>query len=253
MPTVTDLSVFRSISLFNNLTSEQLSRLEQLLYRKTFPAGTGLITSQQPGEVIYIILSGTVKVYEERPEGGSVTLSILAAGQVLGEIGLIDSGSRSANAVTLEESTCLWMDRRSFNECLSAMPKLQHNLLFLLCSRLRLANEQIKSLITQDVEGRVARQMLAFAQLYGRLTANGEVFIPLRLTQGDLANLIGATRERVNQVVAAYKHRKYISVDQNYRITIHNPEALGKRSGTPFQRLHLSSHQPAQTSPPVFE
>jgi len=253
MPTVTDLSIFSSISLFNNLTSEQLSRLEQLLHRKTFPAGTGFITSQQPGEVIYIILSGTVKVYVERPEGGSVTLAILAAGQVLGEIGLIDSGSRSANAVTLEESTFLWMDRRSFNECLSAMPKLHHNLLVLLCSRLRLADEQIKSLITQDVEGRVARQMLAFAQLYGRHTANGEVFIPLRLTQGDLANLIGATRERVNQVVASYKHRKYISVDQNYRITIHNPEALSKRSGTPFQRLHLSSYLPAQTSAPAFE
>ncbi|HEV2666675.1 MAG TPA: cyclic nucleotide-binding domain-containing protein [Blastocatellia bacterium] len=135
MPTVTDLSILSSISLFNNLTSEQLSRLGQLLHRKTFPAGTGFITSQQPGEVIYIILSGTVKVYVERPDGGSVTLAILAAGQVLGEIGMIDSGSRSANAVTLEESTLLWMDRRSFNECLSAMPKLHHNLLVLLCSR----------------------------------------------------------------------------------------------------------------------
>ncbi|MCI0393122.1 MAG: Crp/Fnr family transcriptional regulator [Acidobacteria bacterium] len=246
MPTVTDLSVFSNISLFNNLTSEQLSQLDHFFHRKTFPAGTAIITSQQPGEVIYIILSGTVKVYVEQTEGTDVTLAILAAGEVLGEIGLIDSGARSASAITLEESTLLWMDRRSFNECLGSIPKLHHNLLILLCSRLRLANERIKSLVTQDVEGRVARQMLAFAQLYGRLNNDGEVLIPLRLTQGDLANLIGATRERVNQVVAAYKHRKYISVDQNYRITIHNPEALSKRSGTPFQQLQFSSHPPVQ-------
>jgi CRP/FNR family cyclic AMP-dependent transcriptional regulator len=112
----------------------------------------------------------------------------------------------------------------------------------MLCNRLRVANEQIKALATQDVEGRVARQMLAFAQLYGRPTREGEVQIPLRLTQGDLAGLIGATRERVNQVIACYKQRRYISVDQNYRITIHKPEALSRRCGAPLQNLRFKRH-----------
>jgi CRP/FNR family cyclic AMP-dependent transcriptional regulator len=111
------------------------------------------------------------------------------------------------------------------------MPAIHDNLFCLLCKRLRLANEQIQSLVSQDVEGRVARQLLAFAQLYGQAVATGEVVIPFCLTQSDLASMVGATRERVNQVMTAYKQRQYISVDHHHRIAIHNQEALFKRAG----------------------
>src|SRR5262245_46253879 len=118
MSTATDLSIFSGISLFDNLTLEELSDLSQKLHRQTFPTGSCIFSSQQPGEAIYIILEGTIKVYLERSEGGSVTLAILSTGEVLGEMSTIDSEMRSASAVTLEESTLLWMDNQSFNQCL---------------------------------------------------------------------------------------------------------------------------------------
>jgi hypothetical protein len=99
----------------------------------------------------------------------------------------------------------------------------------LLTGRLRLANEQIQSLTTLDVYGRVARQIMAFAQQNGHATgANGDIVIPLRLTQTDIADWVGASRVHVNKILGVYKRRRYISVDQDYRITVHNPEALAR-------------------------
>jgi CRP/FNR family cyclic AMP-dependent transcriptional regulator len=238
MQTIVDYNELEEIELFRGLTRAQASQLEGLLHRKTLPAGTLFITVEQPGELVYVISSGAVKVFIDDADGAEVILAILAAGEVIGEMGLIDCFGRSANAVTLEETVIFWMDRASFRQCLSAAPVMRDNLLRLLCNRLRLANERIQSLALQDVEGRIARQLLAFAEVYGRTGDGGETLIPFRLTQSDLAGLIGATRVRVNQVIAAYKQRGYISVGPRYRITIHKQDALGRRARRSIQKLN---------------
>jgi CRP/FNR family cyclic AMP-dependent transcriptional regulator len=226
------------IALFRGLSLAQLTKLNELLHRKVFSTGTTFISAEQPGEVFYVIVSGAVKVFIEDVEGAEVILAILTTGEVIGEMSLVDASARCANAVAMEETTVLWMDRASFRECLRTMPAIHDNMLRLLCNRLRLANERIQSLALQDVEGRVARQLLAFADIYGKSMTNGDVRIPFRLTQSDLASLIGATRVRVNQVIAAYKQRGYLSVDPRYRITIHNQAALARRARRPIQPLN---------------
>ena len=120
------------------------------------------------------------------------------------------------------------MDRATFHSCLQRMPPLSYNLVRLLASRLRFANEQIQALCTLDVQGRVARQILAMADRYGCPEAEGEVRIPLRLTQSDLAEIVGASRERVNQVIVDLKHRGLISVDPLHRIHVHNRRELAR-------------------------
>jgi CRP/FNR family cyclic AMP-dependent transcriptional regulator len=226
-----NIDALGEIALFRGLTREQLTTLSELLRRKTFSAGTNIITAEQPGEVVYVIVSGAVKVHLEQADGTDVLIAVLAAGDTVGEMSLLDCAGRSASVVTLEETTCLWLDAAAFRQCLRTMPGMHDNLFCLLCRRLRLANEQIQSLASQDVEGRVARQLLAFARLYGRGANRGEVVIPFCLTQSDLASMVGATRERVNRVMTAYKRRQYITVDHRHRIVIHNQEALLKRAG----------------------
>jgi CRP/FNR family cyclic AMP-dependent transcriptional regulator len=142
---------------------------------------------------------------------------------------LVEQAGRSATTVALEETQLVWIDRASFWACLQTMPRLGLNLSRILSARLRMANAQIQSLSTLDVYGRVARQLLAFARAYGTTAANGDILIPIRLTQSDLAELIGASRVRVNQVIVVYKRRKYVSVDQHYHVTVHNASALAKR------------------------
>ncbi len=230
MPAVSDASKLGKILLFNGLSPAELARVNDLLHSRQVPSGTNIITMAEPGEVAYIILEGTVKIHVETADGGEVILVILGSGEIVGELSVVDSLGRSANVVTMEESTICWIDRKTFWECVDSMPVMMHNLVRILSRRLRLANAQIQSLASLDVYGRVARQLLAFAQEYGETQPNGDILIPLRLTQSDIAGMIGATRVRVNQVLVAYRQRGHISVDHNYRVTIHNVEPLAQRA-----------------------
>ncbi len=227
MPAVEDPRVLSNLKLFEGLNEEDLARLNsELLQRRKFASGTNIITVAQPGEVVFVLLQGSVKIYVDQLDGSEVILAFLGPGDTVGEMGLIGSSGRSASVLTLEETVCLAMDRNSFRVCLKSVPGLSFNLVQLLSRRLRLANEQIQALSTLDVRGRVARQLLAFAQRYGEPGSNAEVSIPLRLTQTDLASLVGASRERVNQVIVDFKDRKFISVDPGHHITVHEIQAL---------------------------
>jgi CRP/FNR family transcriptional regulator, cyclic AMP receptor protein len=236
MGAVADPTQLRELELFQGLAADQLAHLNQLLHSSTQPAGTHFITAEQPGEVVYVLLEGTVKIYVSRADGREVILAFLGPGDTVGEMSLVDSAGRSANVVTTEPSRLLWMDRASFQSCLRSMGPLANNLVRLLSQRLRFANEQIQALCTLDVPGRVARQILALADRYGRPpgggaagtapAAGGEVRIQLRLTQSDLGEVVGASRERVNQAIVEFKQLGYIAVDSDHRIHVRNRQAL---------------------------
>jgi len=214
------------IQIFLGLTDGELSRISALLRSRRFPASTNVLPVDQPGEVAYIILNGTVKVHVEQADGSDVILAILGPGELLGEMSLVDRVGRSASAITMEESTLAWLDRATFQDLLDTIPAMGRNLVAILSRRLRLANTRIQSLATESVSGRVARQLLAFSREYGESLADGGSRIPLRLTQSDLAELVGATRVRVNQALSALRKEEKISIDNNYRVTIHDPAAL---------------------------
>lgn len=228
MPAIEDPRSLGELDLFQGLAPDHLAELNGLLRRQTVQAGTHFITAEQPGEVVYVLLEGTVKIYVTRSDGREVILAFLGPGDTVGEMSLVDSAGRSANVVTTEPSRLLWMDRPTFQACLRTMTPLANNLVRLLAHRLRFANEQIQALCTLDVPGRVARQILAMADRYGSLQADGDVRIPLRLTQSDLAEIVGASRERVNQVIVDFKHRGFISVDPDHRIRVHDRAELAR-------------------------
>lgn len=215
--------------LFSNLTADELDRLNSVLRARTFPAGSNIMSAEQPGEVVYIIQSGTVKVHVEQANGSDVIVAILGPGEVVGEMGPLEELGRSASVLTLERTHVLWLARDFFTGCLLTMPTLTHNLVRILSRRLRLANAHIQSLASLDVYGRVARQLLSFAQEYGAKTAEGDILIPIRLTQNDLAHLVGASRVRVNQVLGHYKEKRYVSSTHDHHFIVHNTEALLQR------------------------
>ena len=228
MGAVDDPTLLGELELFRGLAPSQLATLNGLLRGSTVQAGTHFITAEQPGEVVYVLLEGTVKIYVTRSDGREVILAFLGPGDTVGEMSLVDSAGRSANVVTTEPSRLLWMDRATFQACLRTLAPLANNLVRLLANRLRFANEQIQALCTLDVSGRVARQILAMADRYGSRQEGGDVRIPLRLTQSDLAEIVGASRERVNQVIVDFKHRGFITVDPDYRIRVHDRAELAR-------------------------
>jgi CRP/FNR family cyclic AMP-dependent transcriptional regulator len=218
------------IPLFRGLPADRLKKLSEVLRKKSVPSGTNMITADQPGEVVYVLLEGTVKILIEQVDGREVILAFLGPGDTVGEMSLVDSAGRSANVMTMEKCTFLWMDRATFQDLLRNVPEFAQNLVRLLSSRLRMANEQIQSLSSLDVAGRLARQLLAFSERYGE-PIDGGVRVALRLTQTDLAELVGASRERVNQVMVDFRQKGYLTVDSSHHILVHRPQELARFCG----------------------
>ena len=219
-------NLLADIELFKGLTATQLEWVAQRAHRRVFEAGRNVLTIEQPGEAVYIILHGTVKIHIEQGER-DVIISILGAGDLLGEMSLIDSVGRSASAVTLEDSLMLWMDKATFSYLLDNFAPVARNLVRILSARVRLSDQLIQALATLDVNGRVARQLLAFAEKYGR-KKDGATQIRIVLTQSDIADLVGASRKRVNQAMVLFKERGLIDTDAEGRIAIKNGEGLAR-------------------------
>jgi len=217
-------NILSDIKLFEGLTPTQLDWMSKHAHRRVFAAGMNVMTIEQPGEAVYIILHGTVKIHIEQGER-DVIISVLGSGDLLGEMSLIDSVGRSASALTLENSLMLWMDKTTFNYLLDNFPPVARNLVKILSARVRLSDQVIQSLATLDVNGRVARQLLAFAERYGRDVDDG-VQVRIVLTQSDLADLVGASRKRVNQTMVFFKEQGLVSTDPDGRFIIHKREGL---------------------------
>ena len=217
-------NILSDIKLFEGLSSAQLDWVAKHAHRRIFTAGTNVLTIEQPGEAVFIILHGTVKIHIEQGER-DVIISVLGSGDILGEMSLIDSVGRSASAITLENSLMLWMDKTTFYHILDNFPPVARNLVKILTARVRLSDQVIQSLATLDVNGRVARQLLAFAERYGHEIADG-IRVHIVLTQGDLADLVGASRKRVNQAMVFFKEQGLVSTDADGRFIIHDKAGL---------------------------
>jgi CRP/FNR family cyclic AMP-dependent transcriptional regulator len=225
MAGVPDAKDLGKLELFRGLSAAELIQVNDLLGRTKFPAGAMILTAEQPGEVAYIILEGTLKVSTIQGNGRELTLALLGPGEIVGELALADRAARSADVTALEPAVLVWLDRGTFERLRREIPGITENLLRLLARRLRLANAQLQAMATLDVHGRVARQLLTLADVLGEEVADG-VRIPLRITQSDLAALVGATRVRVNEVLVGFTRRRLIAVDRRHRITIRDRAEL---------------------------
>jgi CRP/FNR family cyclic AMP-dependent transcriptional regulator len=226
MPGVPDPKDLGELELFRGLSAAELARINDLLGQTKFPEGAMILTADQPGEMAYIVLDGTLKVSVLQTNGRELTLALLGPGEIVGELALADRARRSADVTALEPVVLVWLDRGTFEQLRRDIPGITENLLRLLARRLRLANAQLQAMATLDVHGRVARQLLALADVLGEELPDGGVRIPLRITQSDLAALVGATRVRVNEVLVGFTRRNHIAVDRQHRITVRNRAEL---------------------------
>jgi CRP/FNR family cyclic AMP-dependent transcriptional regulator len=222
MAGVSDPQQLGALELFRGLSAAELARVNEQLGHTKFPTGAMILTASQPGEIAYVVLEGTLKVSVIESNGRELTLALLGPGEIVGELSLADRSGRSADVVALEPANLVWIDRNTFDRMRREMPLITENLLRLMARRLRLANAQLQAIATLDVHGRVARQLLALADALGEEQPDGTVRIPLRITQSDLASLVGATRVRVNEVLVGFTRRRYLAVDRLHRITIRN-------------------------------
>lgn len=211
--------------LMRGAPAEVRTRFNSLWKHKSLRAGETLLTAQQPGNALYFVLSGTVKIHVEQPNGSDVFIDIAGAGDVVGEMSIIDNAARSASATAMEETLVLWMERAAIEQEMNLSPLIARNLSRILSQRLRHATERIQVMATRDIFGRVAHQLQFFQHKYGQPTPEG-ILIPIKLTQGDLADLVGATRERVNRVIGEFRRLNILKMDAASHITVLDSAAL---------------------------
>jgi CRP-like cAMP-binding protein len=218
-----------SVPIFAGLTEDQLEVVARHLRRRSFNERDVIVRRDSPGDALFLLMSGKVKVsYSEA--GDETIIAVLRAGDFFGELSVLDGEARSTDVVALEPTDVLVLAADDFHASMHAVPAIAIALLKELAGRLRRSTSWIRALSSQDVYGRIAQQLLYLSETHGVDVEGGGRRIGLRLTQNDLAGIVGASRESVNKAMGYFKQKGYISVDTTYHITVYNREALEKRA-----------------------
>src|SRR6266700_5273536 len=218
---------FKQVSFFADLSEEEIQALSSATKRRTFRSGEVIFHRDDPGQVLYMIKDGKVKICIISPDGQEVSLAVLGKGEYFGEFALLDGLPRSADAVALERVECYTLQRRDFQNAILKNPKIAILVLEALSKRLRDTDQMVENLIFLDVYGRVAKKLLELADAHGSKVDNG-IRIEVRLTQQELASMVGASRESVNKVLGYFTDKNFISTDK-HKITLHRISDLERR------------------------
>ena len=220
-------SYLKQVSLFANLADEDLHELMNAAKRRAFRSGEVIFHRDDPGQVLYMIKEGKVKICIISPDGQEISLAVFGKGECFGEFALLDGLPRSADAIALEKVECYTLQRSDFHNAIMKTPKIAIQVLEALTKRLRNTDNMVEDLIFLDVYGRVAKKLLELADAHGVKTDDG-VRIEVRLTQQELASMVGASRESVNKVMGYFTEKDFISTDK-HRITLHRIADLKRR------------------------
>ncbi len=186
--------------IFAALSDEDIQAILELASTVRYPAKHMIFQAGEPGDTLLLVLEGRVKIFLASPEGKEAILSILEQGEMFGEMALLDGRARSANATTMEECRFLTIGQKDFLNFLEQHPKVALKLLAALSHRLRATNDRVGDLSFLNLPARLARILLNLGQQYGRSTSEG-IVVGLKLSQEELGNLVGVSRESVNRQV----------------------------------------------------
>ena len=208
----------KAVPFFTQLAEGELDLIRSLAAEKHYPKNAVVLTEGEMGDSLYMIQSGKVKVFIGDQEGREMILKILGPGDFFGEMSMIDKQPRSASITTLESAVFLVLSHSAFEKCIEKIPRIANMVMRVLAQRVREADRKIGTLAMMDVYGRVASTLLELA-----VYDNGKMMVSERLSQQDLANMVGASREMVNRILKDLAERGFISVESK-SITIINHE-----------------------------
>jgi len=223
-----DNDVLRQAPLFSALDDEAAQALRSSMGETRLRRGEVLFREGDGGDKMYIVTDGKVKLGRTSTDGRENLLAILGPGQMFGELALFDPGPRSATVTAVTEAHFLSLSHEDLLRWLSGRPAVALGLLTQLAGRLRKTNDTVADLVFSDVPGRVAKALLDLADRFGR-TADDGVHVHHDLTQEELAQLVGASRETVNKALADFASRAWLRLDGK-SVIILDPERLARRA-----------------------
>ncbi len=207
-----DDDVVRSAPLFAALDDEAAAALLASMSRVDLPRGEALFAEGDSGDRLFVITSGKIKLGRTSSDGRENLLTVLGPGEMFGELSLFDPGPRTATATAVADAELVGLGHADLQEFLTGRPEVARHLLQALARRLRRTNDSLADLVFSDVPGRVAKALLDLSRRFGRQTDAG-VLVAHDLTQEELAQLVGASRETVNKALADFASRGWLRLE----------------------------------------
>ena len=202
-----DWATIANIPLFSGLSGDELTKLVEFAPVRRYKARTVLMEKGDEANALYIILDGHVRIFAQGDEDKEITLNELDAGQYFGELALITDEPRCASAITTTDARLLVVSKPLFTEFLAATPDAALRMIHHLANKVRELTRDIERLALQDVYGRLVDILNDRAEISGGRSITGPV------TQQELANLIGASREMISRIFKDLKCGGYISLE----------------------------------------
>ncbi len=227
MDTAADDALARA-GLFQGVAPEAREALASALQYSDYTRGDTVFTEGEQGDTLFIVLTGKVKVGRRAADGRENMLSVMGPSDMFGELSLFDPGPRTATATVLTDARLASLAHAALRPWLNDRPEIAEQLLRVLARRLRRTNDALADLIFTDVPGRVAKALLELAERFGTQEGEG-VRVHHDLTQEELAQLVGASRETVNKALADFASRGWMRVDSR-AVTIHDADRLARRA-----------------------
>lgn len=204
-----------SVPLFAGLASRELDALLALSRPVFVKARAEVCRKGEPGDALYVVVSGKLKVAVLSEDGREAILAILEDSETFGEMSLLDERPRSASVIAVQDSELLVIQRQDFIAYLERHPKVAISLIGILCQRLRLMDDLMEDMRFLDIRSRLAKTLARLAMQHGRTTEGGGIRIDLKLSQENLGSMICATREMVNKHLKDWEKEGVMSVAQN--------------------------------------
>ena len=192
------------IELFSELNEEELQEVTALAQTRSVLRDATIFNEGDTADAIFVVVNGRVKIVTTSTDGKEFILTVLGAGQVFGEMALLEEATRSASVVTITAVELLVINRKDFDHLLNTRAGISRKLMAILSRRLRRANSKMESLAYMDVAGRLARYLLDLALDHGQRLGNGWVVVR-RPTHSDIAHSIGTSRETVSRLINEFE------------------------------------------------
>jgi CRP/FNR family transcriptional regulator, cyclic AMP receptor protein len=189
-------------ALFGPLEADHRKAVVQEMREIVFDANQAIFARGDPGKDIYFVMSGRVRLSVLTPEGRELSFAHAEAGQIFGEIAVLDGGMRTADATAVTKVQSLALSKAALMRLMETRPKVGEGVIKFLCNRVREADQQLEGIALYPIEVRLARFFLAAARQKGDIKQGVKVVLDLPISQSELALLIGASRPKVNAALA---------------------------------------------------
>jgi CRP/FNR family cyclic AMP-dependent transcriptional regulator len=227
-PIEATVELLRRVSLFSELSPEELEKIARVAVPRSYPAGSIILREGDPGDTCYILRSGGARVIRQHADGRAITLTNLGPGEIFGELAMFDGEVRSATVEAIDDVRAVAILAGDLKRLLNDHPEIAVKLLGALAERLRETNARISRQSFQKVSSRVAGVLVELAETGARTgpgAADPAAEVVVRSTQADLAQLAGTSREAASRFLATLQRAGVLTTKRG-RIVVHDPPAL---------------------------